>query len=78
VSLAHADVGHGEMGTTLEAVQLVIDSGFQILNRRLAYATWHGTRQKAPSLTIQRDGVTVTLDDDEPETIARVLRALER
>lgn len=77
ISLEAAEVGEGEMGGALDVVKLVIDTNFQILNFGLAYIAWRATRPKAPAVTIERDGVKVTLDDADPEVVARLLRELE-
>jgi hypothetical protein len=69
--------GEGEMGGAFDVVKLVIDSGFQIASLGLAYVAWRATRPRPTSVTIERDGVRITLDDGDPETVARLLRALD-
>jgi hypothetical protein len=77
VSLESSAVGEGEMGGALDVVKLVIDTNFQILNFGLAYAAWRATRRQSSPLTVERDGVRITLDGGNPEAVARVIRALE-
>jgi hypothetical protein len=77
ISLASAEPRPGEMGVALEVIQLVTDSGFQALNLALAYATWRGTRPSRPQVTIERYGTQVTLDDADPDTVNKIVRALK-
>ncbi|MDT3445596.1 effector-associated constant component EACC1 [Pseudofrankia sp. BMG5.37] len=78
ISLEAAEARGGEMGGALDIVSLVIDTNFQILNFGLAYLAWRATRSKPSPVRIERpDGVTVTLNDADPEVIARLLRRLE-
>jgi Effector Associated Constant Component 1 len=59
-----------------DIVKLVIDSEFQILHFGRAYVAWRATRGVASPLRVERDGVGVTLDDGDPEVVARVIRAI--
>jgi hypothetical protein len=59
-----------------DVVKLVIDSDFEILNFGLAYVAWRATRRTTSPLTVERDGVGVTLDDGDPEVVARAIRAI--
>lgn len=59
-----------------DVVKLVIDSEFRILNFGRAYVAWRATRRVAFPLTVERDGVGITLDDGDPEVVARVIRAI--
>ncbi|MFI8242638.1 hypothetical protein ACIF83_36250 [Streptomyces sp. NPDC085866] len=77
ISMEASAAGEGEMGGALDVVKLVIDTNFQILNFGLAYAAWRGTRRQPCSLSVERDGVRITLDGGDPDAVARVLRALE-
>ncbi|MBC2906730.1 effector-associated constant component EACC1 [Streptomyces cupreus] len=68
----------GRMGSALDCVQLVLDSGFQLANLAVARAAWRATRPARPEITFERDGVKVTLSGQDPETAARLLAELER
>lgn len=64
----------GEMGA-LDVVEVVVGQGIAALNLALAYATWRSTRPAAPRVTVTLpNGVTVT--DDGPEALERILAAL--
>lgn len=81
ISLESADGGKspaGEMGGALEIVKLVIDTNFQVLNLGLAYTAWRASRGRPTPVTVERNGVTIVLDDAEPETVARLVRELDR
>ena len=59
-----------------DVVKLVVDSEFRILEFGRAYVAWRATRRAASRLTVERDGVGVTLDDGDPGVVARVIRAI--
>ncbi|MFD0689991.1 effector-associated constant component EACC1 [Actinomadura fibrosa] len=67
----------GEMGGALDVVKLVIDTDFQLLNLGLAYLSWRSSRPRPAAVTIERDGVKITLDEADPEAVARLLRTLD-
>jgi Effector Associated Constant Component 1 len=77
ISLTSAEPRPGEMGAALEAIQLVTDGSFQTLSLALAYASWRGTRPGRSKVTIERRGSTVTLEDADPDTVNKIIRALE-
>jgi hypothetical protein len=64
------------MGAALEAVKLVVDSGFAALNLALAYAAWRASRPSKSVVTIERDGTTVALADADPDEIDKIVRLL--
>ena len=66
-----------EMGAVFEAVQLAVDSGFQILNLALAYASWRSTRPLRPEVTIERDGTKVSIDGADTDVVTKIISALD-
>jgi membrane-associated two-gene conflict system component 1 (EACC1) len=76
VSLMTAEPEPDEMGATFEVIQLIVDSGFQVLNLALAYANWRGTQRGNPHVTIDRDGTRVSLTDADPDVVEKIVRAL--
>jgi hypothetical protein len=66
----------GDMSSTFEMIQLIIDSSFQIMNLAIAYAAWRDTRPSRPGVTIERDGIKVALDDADPDAVSNIIRAL--
>lgn len=78
MSLEPAEPGPSELGATFEVIQLIVDSGFQTLNLALAYATWRATRTRHPEITIERDGIKVTLDDANSHAVEEIVRALSQ
>ncbi len=77
ISLLAARSEPGEMGTALDVIQLVVDSGFQAMNLALAYVTWRATRPSKPRATIEYGGVTVTLNGSESDTVEAIVHLLE-
>lgn len=77
MSLLGPEPGPGDMGTAFDVLQLIVDSGFQAANLALAYAAWRATRPRRPRVTIERDGVTVTLDGSESSTVEAIIQILE-
>jgi Effector Associated Constant Component 1 len=64
----------GEMGTALEVIQLVTNSGFQIAGLALSYAAWRTTRIRPAKVTIEReDGLRITVTDAGPDTIQKII-----
>lgn len=78
LSIIVAEPREGEMGGAAEAVKLVLDEGFQVANFAVALLSWRATRRSRPALTIERSGITVNVDDADPEMIDKILSALEK
>ncbi|WP_436773911.1 effector-associated constant component EACC1 [Yinghuangia sp. YIM S09857] len=76
VSRADETAKPGEMGTALEVVQLVVDSGFQTLNLVMTCALWRQSRYRPPVVTIEHNGVRVTVDSSDADAVARIAEAL--
>lgn len=67
----------GEMGSgTIDTLQFVTDNLWQVATFALAYATWRSTRRRTPTVTIERDGVTVTIEGHDEQAVERITRAL--
>ncbi|MDX2939323.1 effector-associated constant component EACC1 [Streptomyces ipomoeae] len=77
VTLPPAPPGPGQMGSAFDAIQLAVDSGFQVANLALAIAVWRRTRPERPVVTIERGGTHVQVTSSDPELIARVVAAFE-
>lgn len=74
--IRRAEPAEGAMGSAFDAIQLMIDSGFQALNFALAYDAWRSSRRSRPKVTIEHDGAEVTLDErrNTIDVIVRVLK----
>lgn len=69
----------GSMGAeAMEWLQLVTDTAWNAANFVLAYTAWRRTRHHRPTARVAYNGVTVTIDDADPETVAVLSRALAR
>ncbi|GIH17213.1 effector-associated constant component EACC1 [Rugosimonospora africana] len=66
----------GELGGTLEAIQLIVDGAFQMANLVVAIAGWRSTRNPPPSITIQVGARRAEVTSDRPEQIDRVVETL--
>jgi hypothetical protein len=77
ISLLAAEPGPAEMGTAFDIIQLVVDSGFQAMNLALAYAAWRATRPSQPLVTIEYDGLKLTLNGSETDAVETIVRLLK-
>ncbi|GAA0271240.1 hypothetical protein GCM10010302_06000 [Streptomyces polychromogenes] len=78
ITLQPAPTAEGEMGgAALDVIALVTETGFSAANLVLAISAWRRTRPSTPGVTIERDGVRVTVDSGDPAEIARLTRALD-
>jgi hypothetical protein len=77
MSLLNTETGPADMGAVFDLIQLVVDSGFQAANLAVAYGTWRATRPRSPKVTIEHDGVIVTLDGSESDTFETIIQILE-
>ncbi|MBM7494085.1 hypothetical protein JOD64_005307 [Micromonospora luteifusca] len=66
----------GEMGGAFEAIQLVVESAFQVANLVIAIAAWRSTRKPPPTITIRIDSRSAEITSDQPEQIDRVIESL--
>ncbi|MFJ2936063.1 hypothetical protein ACIO8G_25315 [Streptomyces sp. NPDC087219] len=76
ITLTSPPAKPGDMGVAFDAIQLAVDSGFQVANLVLAVSLWRRSRTKPPVVVIEREGTRVTVDTDDPELAARIASAL--
>lgn len=77
ITLTPAQPAEGEMGTALDVIALVTQSGFSAASLALTICAWRRTRPSAPVVTIEHNGVRVTVDSGDPADVTRIVRALE-
>ncbi|MCG7204041.1 effector-associated constant component EACC1 [Streptomyces arenae] len=65
----------GTMGA-LDVIEVVLGQGIAAANLALAYASWRSTRPVPPRVRVTLPGGTLTLTDDSPEALERILAAL--
>ncbi|MFJ9105634.1 hypothetical protein ACIRJM_45125 [Streptomyces sp. NPDC102405] len=58
----------GAQGPLLDLVSLVVGSGFSAASLVVSIATWRDTRPQSPTVTVERDGITVTVGGSLEET----------
>ncbi|WP_050511811.1 effector-associated constant component EACC1 [Streptomyces rimosus] len=81
VSLRAREAQPGKMGLGFEAVQLIVDSAFQLSSLALAIDGWRRAYAARPKMTVERNGVRVsfaTADTDGARSILRALAELEQ
>lgn len=69
----------GQLGTTVEVLQLVIGNAIALSTLLLSVAQWRQSRPRPPEVRVsvhRPDGVTVSIESDEPEAIAAAVREL--
>lgn len=76
VALESGRPGAGEMGDAFEVINVVVTHTLALGSLAVACATWRASRPSAPAVRIERDGVTVTVEDGSPEAVRRVVDAL--
>jgi hypothetical protein len=79
----HADVrlvgeppAEGDLGFALDMVQLVISSGFSAASLGYTIAQWKKLNAPQLSITVERDGMTVTVSGTDAEEIQRAVQRL--
>ena len=77
ISLLSAESGPAEMGAAFDIIQLAVDGGFQAMNLALAYAAWRATRPSRPRVTMEFNGITVTLDGSESDAVEVIVQLLK-
>ncbi|MFF5551546.1 effector-associated constant component EACC1 [Streptomyces olivaceoviridis] len=68
--------GAGEMGGAFEVINAVLTHAIALGGLAVSCAAWRASRTHAPVIRIERDGVTVTVENDSPDTVRRVIDAL--
>ncbi|MFB1048473.1 effector-associated constant component EACC1 [Streptomyces chrestomyceticus] len=81
VSLRARENRPGKMGLAFDAVQLIVDSAFQLSSLAIAIDGWRRAYATRPKMTVERNGVRVsfaTADTDGARSILRALEELEQ
>ncbi|MFE4369113.1 hypothetical protein ACFRMN_12870 [Streptomyces sp. NPDC056835] len=78
ISLVPEESRAGDMGGAFEVINAVVAQGIALGSLAVACATWRASRSAAPVVRLERDGVTVTVEDGSPETVTRIVDALNR
>ncbi|MFI9051142.1 hypothetical protein [Streptomyces sp. NPDC053427] len=78
LSLVPGRPGAGDMGGAFDVINAVVANGIALGGLAVACATWRASRPAAPAVRIERDGVTITVEDGSPDTVNRIVEALGR
>ncbi|MEU4202446.1 hypothetical protein [Streptomyces sp. NPDC045470] len=77
VSLRAREGRPGEMGLGFDAVQLIVDSAFQLSSLAIAIDGWRRAYAARPKMTVERNGVRVSFATADTDGARSILRALE-
>ncbi|MFI6514963.1 hypothetical protein ACIBF1_05300 [Spirillospora sp. NPDC050679] len=77
MSLQSAPPAPGEMGTTLDVIQLLVSSGFSAASLVVSIRAWLDTRSSQPDVTIERNGTKISLTDASTEQISKIIETLD-
>lgn len=70
-------VGLGYMGAgELEILNVVLSNAIALGSLVTAVASWRASRPSRPSVRIEANGVAVTVDTDDPETLRALVQAV--
>ncbi|MFI6511666.1 hypothetical protein ACIBCT_29025 [Streptosporangium sp. NPDC050855] len=76
VSLRQSSPRESEMGSALEAIDLVLSNGFELANFTLAYIAWRATRRQKTKVTFKRGDIEVTVSDADDQTVKNIIQTL--
>lgn len=76
VSLGSERAAPGDMSGAFDVINAVVANGIALGSLAVACASWRAARPSAPAVRIERNGVTVTVEDASPETVRRIVDAL--
>ncbi len=68
--------GAGEMGGAFEVINAAFTHAIALGGLVVSCAAWRASRPHSPVIRIERDGVTVIVEDGSPDTVRRVVDAL--
>ncbi|GGZ76258.1 effector-associated constant component EACC1 [Streptomyces bluensis] len=60
-------------GGGLDVINVVVSNSIALGSLLVALAGWRSSRPRPPQITLERDGVVVTVHDASPETVEQVL-----
>jgi Effector Associated Constant Component 1 len=76
VTIQHAGRQRGEMGGAFDVINAVFADGGAaagIGSLLVAYRVWRDTRTRPPAFTVEKDGLTVVIDQGSEQEIQQVL-----
>lgn len=77
VSLVPAPRRPGDMGGTVELINVLLGNGIALAGLVLAVISWRQSRPRPPVTYIERGDLRISVEDASPETVRALLRALE-
>ena len=79
VSLGTVSRRPGEMGGAFDVINAVFADASALAGiggLLLSYRTWRDTRSQAPRVRIEKDGVTIVVENGSEEEVQRIVRTL--
>ncbi|WP_440086165.1 effector-associated constant component EACC1 [Streptosporangium sp. LJ11] len=78
VSLRWSPPQESEMGTALEAIELVLSNSFEVANLTLAYLAWRHTRREKSKVTFKRGDFEITIEGDDEEKMKKIIQSFKK
>ena len=66
----------GEMGPTFDAIAVAVSDVIALGSLIVTYLSWRDSRARPPEVTIEREGVVVSLSSASPETVGIIVNEL--
>lgn len=66
----------GEMSSGLELINVIVSNAIALSSLIVALASWRESRATPSIISIQRNGVTIAIDDSSPECVQRAIAEL--
>ncbi|MDP9795533.1 hypothetical protein J2S43_004045 [Catenuloplanes nepalensis] len=76
VALTSAPPRAGEMGGVLDVIDVVLSNGVAVGALVVAVSAWRESRPRPPVTRIERNGISITIEDASPESVRRIVDAL--
>ncbi|MGV9270046.1 effector-associated constant component EACC1 [Kitasatospora sp. NPDC003701] len=66
----------GQLGTAMDIIQLVLGTGFSAASLGVSIAQWRSTKSPTVTVTVERDGASVTVTGADAAAVEEAVRRL--
>jgi hypothetical protein len=73
VTLEAGNAAPGEMGPVFDVVTVTLSNSIALGSLIMTYLSWRDSRPHQPTVSIERDGVVVSLTDTSPEKVSEII-----